>query len=101
MNWKHFLKPDWRKIVLFIIFCVLAVILWVYGHFAPSGPYIKTGILLIQYYIEKVIFLLLIPGVYIITRFVVNFYVILLVNIVYLYLLSCLIIWFYDKFRKK
>jgi len=99
MNWKKFLKPDWRKIILTIIFIVLTYILTVfviaifpiYDNFPAKyfltdidwiivcvGPMACGPQLIYGPNILGIIFLLIIS-----------------------YFLSCLIVWVYDKYKKK
>lgn len=89
MNIKKFLKPDWRKIAVFVILYIWATVeilsfgavatltlpLWFfYGFIVPlSGP--PTNLFM------GIIFLLPV--------------------FIYLYLLSCFILWIYDKTKKK
>jgi hypothetical protein len=101
MNWKEFLKPDWRKIALTIIIFLFFIGYWVYNFFVgifgwcepcnheyylpwESGacghcgyPDLLTYILIEIYWPLAIIIALFIS-----------------------YLLSCLIVWIYDKFRK-
>jgi len=95
MNFKQFLNPDWRKIVIFIIFLLLTFIL-VFGSFAlpPSKRGEEYYIVLFLYYflafpIELTAYSDPVLGL-------LGF----IINIFYLYLLSCFIVWIYDKFRK-
>jgi len=101
MQWKQFLKPDWRKNIAFfiLIFIVLndTVIfqkfdeIWYVLYI--TQPFYKA--LRICYSFSgschKMIEGIAAPLVPI-TR---------LFDILYLYLLSCLIIWIYDKVKKK
>jgi membrane protein implicated in regulation of membrane protease activity len=85
MNWKQFLKPDWRKMVLFVILLILSLLY--------EWPCTRSSVCrgLIFSYATKF--------------FLSDNYDILWVqfvlNIVIWYLLSCLIVWIYDKFRKR
>jgi len=96
MKIKQFLKLDWRKIVLFIIFLILTFIL-VFGTFGipPSKREVEDWIIVFLFYflafpIELTAYLDPILGF---SGFIIN--------IVYLYFLSCLIVWIYDKVKKK
>lgn len=81
MNIKQFLKPDWKKIVVFLI---IFIVLILFSHIFTSvstatdtttgGYYTPSSILTIAPHF--IIYLLLIS-----------------------YFLSCLIFWIYDKFK--
>jgi hypothetical protein len=92
MNWKEFLKPSWRKIVLTVVLLILGLIYvgWVescipYPCF--GGPYSDRGFPLI--WLRSSSFSASINWI--------NFFL----DIVFWYLLSCLIIWIYDKFKRR
>ena len=95
MNFKQFLKPDWRKIVVFIILLIFIVI--IIPIFINSGfgvLYVNAGFPLVFY--EKTI---INPSL---GTEKTNFLMLnLVIDIIVLYVLSCLIVWLYDKFRKK
>jgi len=81
MNWKQFLKPDWRKIVLTILLMILPTI-FIKGitsilHSCPVGT-------------------INCPPLFDWESFVVMFTISLIIT----YLLSCLIVWIYDKVKK-
>jgi len=93
MNLKQFLKPDWRKIVIFMIFFALSYIYTVTTlipalgltflfHGFPLGYFRIT----VRYNVIQASKIL---------------WVGLLADIIFWYLLSCLIIWIYDKLKKK
>ena len=96
MNWKEFLKPDWKKIVIFVILFILFSFLMnnpfyiedkgfplVYLDFAVYGPSLLASGTLIDYR----------GPIFSIMNLVVDF--------IFWYLLSCLIIWVYNKVKKK
>ena len=87
MNIKQFLKPDWRKIVIFvIIFLITSFLRNFYKGLEVSTKY---GFPIIFYnwdYYAKT------------TEF--NF-VGILVDLIIWYLLSCFIVWIFDKVKKK
>ncbi len=87
MNLKQFLKPDWRKIIVFVLFLFYSIYAYFSGFPAPGGC-ATPGFLEIYS-----LFAFLITG-----RFF--FYFGTLLNVIYIYLLSCLIIWIYSNFRK-
>lgn len=103
MNWKQFLKPDWKKIILSIILLIIGLV----TYFTPSLRIVSISIsfpILIGNYIggpqivsllniakeTKSIFLLLLILI-----------ILLLVLLIYWYLISCLIVWIYEKIRGK
>lgn len=98
MNWKHFLKPDKRKVVVFVILYVLTSsipnekfgipqvtpILTYFGFpFTQSGGRYKDLPFMSEYSTEYIN-----PLAYI-------------GNTIVWYLISCLIIWIYGKLKKK
>jgi len=90
MNLKQFLKPDFRKIVIFIIFVILSVIIpfrYILGPWVDTGPIFNYESIVCgeepfscspQIFLPYMIF-----------------------NLAFFYLLSCFIVWIYDKFRKR
>lgn len=84
MTFKQFLKPDWRKIAITAIMFIFFVFFLTYSIYSGGvgfsfGFPIHTSrnpSILEQIYIS-------------------------IIDLVFWYLLSCLIIWIYDKFRKK
>jgi len=101
---KQFLKPDWRKIVIFIIVLIVIYFLPIYPCQTIISPWMgrprhtKTEFIPVWYVISK--------------RF--NWGIksdplqtwncnplFILFLLIVLYLLSCLIIWIYDKVKKK
>jgi hypothetical protein len=103
MNWKEFLRPDGRKIVLSFI---SAILLFLFGFITGIGGDIFVGypilntisLILLVFTLEfKITF-----GVEIIE--LPNIFEDFLSIIIYwfcLYLLSCFIVWIYDKNFKK
>jgi hypothetical protein len=101
MNWKRFLKPDWRKInvllILFIILFILSIIFWNVAdiHFNKSIELlgnILTSIFILPAYVfpwQSNLNIILLIAVY------------LFFEILYLYLLSCFIVWIYDRLKVK
>ena len=93
MNWKEFLKPDWRKAILFL---VIIFILSPVVYALCSIAFLKDNIIC---NFETAIFS---PRGFI---FHLNPIVISILGIVYWalsrYLLSCVIVWLYDRFKKK
>jgi hypothetical protein len=86
MNWKEFLKPDWRKIVLTVILMFIPLPMYVDTFCSCYSPPCQCP--------KKIMFypLLLSLGIGLLT---------LPIDLVISYLLSCLIVWIYDKRKKK
>ena len=90
MNWKQFLKPDWRKTLLFILILFAIVFLLPVSTYAgpcalpPSNcpnQLSISDIVKIYGLSEALMFLIL--------------------GAVFSYIISCLIVWIYGKIRKK
>ena len=92
MNLKQFLKPDWRKIVITIvsIFYVLLVIV----SFITGGMFVDCTEEGFRLHPESCGYK---KPLIEINDLRVTF----IISIVISYILSCLIVWIYDKFRKK
>jgi len=98
MTLKQFLKPDWRKIVIMIILVYL-------GLFSLAlGVCWGRPCFIIDYLRDSL------SGVCPLCIFIVilDFFMVeisdffgLVLNVIYWYLLSCLIVWIYDKVKKK
>jgi Sec-independent protein secretion pathway component TatC len=89
MNLKQFLKPDWRKIAVFVI---LSIILFITPWPEPGCcdfPYYQGFLLPVYFQGGFAGF----PKTFIPTNFVID--------VIIWYLLSCLIVWIYDKVKKK
>ena len=92
MNIKQFLKPDWRKIVIFVILFIFGIGISILSNSCLGCYNVSTGLPLGFYEqifwppeMEKTNFLML------------NF----IIDIVILYFFSCLIIWIYEIIKKK
>ena len=93
MNFKQFLKPDWRKILIFVIFFALSYLRKSAGTIPALGylflyhgfPFYYFSIWLNFNVVWKIKIL----------------WVGLLIDVVFWYLFSCFIIWIYDKVKKK
>ena len=111
MNIKQFLKPDWRKIVIFVIILLPSFIpsIIIGGcvnnlfncQFLSGLFYNIFDRLLVVFYtlIKFPLFLILreilgIPYQIFLPTILVSF-----INWFWMYLLSCFIIWIYDKFK--
>lgn len=95
MNWKEFIKPDWKKIVIFVVLHVLIIFIiplafFTNGYVVSLGDIIPWPLrvilnpALLSYGARGMGSLLLYPFLWL-----------------YWYLLSCLIVWIYDKVKKK
>jgi len=82
MKWKEFLKPDWRKIVITILLMIIPTIfIKAYTtvlHSCPIGMIDCPPLFDWKLFLQMIILVLI--GIY---------------------LFSCLIIWIYDKVKKK
>lgn len=93
MNIKQFLNPDWRKIVVFAITLVF-MFLYVYNCYPPysSGICEARGFSLIYYNYHTVSKM---PP----EGETSIFYLELIIDLITWYLLSCIIVFIYDKFK--
>jgi len=110
MKIKEFLKPDWRKIVIFVIIIIFSLMdISYYTKYGKSITVIdgfcalyEEGEPECEYSLNPLFWI--IPRIEISGKTYLFFYDILIntyfIQLVYWYLLSCLIIWIYDK-RKK
>ncbi len=98
MKWKQFLKPDWRKIVIFVVLSV--IFLYLFNNAVTIGElYYPVKGFPVPYYYSRSGGMLS-SGVlvdYIPSFNLLNF----ILNITFWYLISCLIVWVYDKVKKK
>jgi hypothetical protein len=113
MNFKQFLKPERRKIMTTIIITLLFIGYWLYVWFSGHGCTLWTGPLeklceplyslpwegsCPPYHCGKPDFLTSIA----IEIYFPLFYLWILISIsVIPYIISCLIVWIYDKVKKK
>ena len=86
MDWKEFLKPDWKKIVITVILTILTN--WI---LFPSFFWIEFDI---NPYINC-----LGENCYVKPAKIPN--ILILILFVFYYLLSCFIVWVYNKHLKK
>jgi hypothetical protein len=91
MTLKQFLKPDWRKIVVFITVLILGGLSLFIVAVCFSCPIYIGFIGLALFIVLDFIFLIFSPSFF--------FYLGILLSIFYWYLLSCLIIWIYSNFK--
>jgi len=93
MNLKKFLKPDWRKIVIVMIFFALSYIYTVTTLIPALGlTFLFHGFPLGYFRIT---------ARYNVIQASKILWVGLLADIIFWYFLSCLIVWIYDKLKKK
>ena len=130
MKWKQFLKPDWKKIIVFLL-VVLHVHLFAYseiGVVEMSGPIIMSESAV--YRSNPLLFPLSsnlvceisyvasiswscshninfysqtndLPDKPSIDFFFNNYFIQMYANLIYWYFVSCLMVWIYGKFKKK
>jgi predicted neutral ceramidase superfamily lipid hydrolase len=100
MDWKQFLKPDWRKIVLTIVIFFIPMGL---GFLIVLEGFAKeAGQEFLPFYILRIIIiLLLILSPFSIILGFLPYVLKELLNLIFWYLLSCLIVWVYDKYKKQ
>lgn len=89
MEWKQFLKPDWRKIILFLIIAVFlsSATYDERGGEFPDSYFIKKGLPLPYEQVAGVAGL-------------ITIYAFLMIDILSWYLLSCVLISVFDKFKR-
>ena len=124
MTIKQFLKPDWRKILIFVVLVILTYFFGIIEYYpwemaVAGGVTLKTNIFLLPFSFNLKCSRAVIPtpppwqcsGNVILendwsikpdfTFFLSNYPLQISINIVYWYFLSCLIVWIYDKVKKK
>jgi hypothetical protein len=100
MSWKQFLKPDRRKIIFFIIFSIYDVYFYFTGA-CPMGNIISNCAK-----IADMFTLIYITPVYLVNLFypphdLFSAFYLLFLAFAYHYIISCLIVWIYDKYKKR
>jgi len=124
MNWEQFLKLDWRKIVIFIFIAILTYFFGIIEYYPwemaiVGGVTLKTNIFLLPFGSNLKCSRPVIPepipwqctdnvtleGDWSVRPsfifFLLNYPLQISSNIIYWYLLSCSIVWIYDKVKKK
>jgi hypothetical protein len=92
MNWKHFLKPDWRKIVITVI--LFAFLFYSFdGKYPINYQYIAMGGCKETNGMGQCIEL---GYGYNWAYFILDIFIWAIIS----YIISCFIVWIYDKFRK-
>jgi len=104
MNIKQFLKPENRKTAIFFIMLLLysSAFFMINGSFCgpPSVSEQKCSHYYAKYWIDPCPVYCGEPD-FLTSLINTIYYPLWLIGIIILYLLSCLIVWIYDKFRKK
>ena len=124
MDWKEFLKPDWKKIVIFIIFAIISLVLsrFILKSQPISDVDVYVNIIFVAIFLPPTLILSFIQGMIIMSYAksltpsefgelitsgtlspISSAFNVLgwILNVVYWYLLSCLIVWIYDKIKKR
>jgi hypothetical protein len=94
MNWKEFLKPDWRRLLIAFILCGITFG-FLYCFLTESECLSMTVINLVggpEAFFESLFDLFLFLDIPISEK---------IISIVISYLLSCLIVYLYDRHKKK
>ena len=99
MTIKQFLKPDWRKIVIFAILTALSL----YLYFYCVVNYCESSLIWALVYPITLIYplILALGEINLFLFIVVNDFITVFISFLYWYVLSCLIVWIYDKLMKK
>ncbi|OGI12698.1 hypothetical protein A3K64_03950 [Candidatus Micrarchaeota archaeon RBG_16_36_9] len=95
MTVKQFLKPDWRKIVLFVILSSIFSYLYLYCVMTVCEPSI-----IFLFFITSLLYDYLIMPVFL-YFWQIGLFIIIFITLFYWYFLSCLIVWIYNKVKKK
>jgi len=97
MSWKDFLNPDWRKMVLFFLLsCFFISVFW--------GLFYTSSIIRFFAYPFSHIYDIFVNSEFASQHFIIAKLLsttLLTIDRFYYYLLSCLIIWIYNKRKKK
>jgi hypothetical protein len=105
MNIRKFLKPDWRKIVVTLIFLILHFLFSSFSEYSfcasnfagfTCGYFALLGILSLP-----IDFLIWFTMDWWAGYWGYYYPIFLILTVFYYYLLSCLIVWIYDKVKKK
>jgi len=103
----NFIKPDWRKIIIFIILSFFGVLM----RYMMIGMACIPGRNILSFISYENISILLFPfdliyflffssnGIFCFSE-LSNLYYLLIFHLIYWYFLSCLIVWIYDKMKK-
>lgn len=100
MNWKEFLKPDKRKIIITIVLFIIAGLLWFGMVFLAFGGFRLIEINPVFYFLIKIgltFYGLLWPSFIFLRIIDWLIFILIPINFIYWYLLSCLIVWIINK----
>lgn len=97
MDWKHFLKPGWRKIVIFTIFLFYILNRILSVNYCPTNAIPWCDISYTMPWENPCSGHCAKPDL--LTSIIIEIYYPLFTIVSYI--ISCLIVWIYDKFRKK
>lgn len=113
MNWKEFLKPQKKKLTLFIIIIVISCIFGFFYMPLIGGFVVYRNVFLIPFGSQELKCnggcsvpqecpeeMVLCP-IRNIIDYLLNEPHYFVITVIYWYLLSCIIIWIYDKVKKK
>jgi hypothetical protein len=99
MNIKQFLKPDWRKIIVVVIFILTSFIsafyIHCYGLCFQITKFLDDALNIFPIFIDNTF-----PMINRSTN-ANGFLFFFAITFLWYYFVSCLIFWIYDKFRKK
>jgi predicted neutral ceramidase superfamily lipid hydrolase len=99
MALKQFLKPNWRKVVIFLLMSLIMSFTLLF--FIGCGPRRGTLGTLCVYSITDYLTVIVASPLVILLNYFLGVFHVFVLSFIYWYLLSCLIIWIYDKFRGK
>ena len=92
------MKPDWRKIAIFVVILFFCLLLYQFLNLAGGLPPTPEQ-LAERNLISNILMVINWPLKLIGENAIINLIFIVL-DFVWLYILSCLIVWFYDKVKK-
>ena len=102
MNWKQFLKPEWKKIIIFVILLFVAPFPFIRGEsmmcIQMVGADCPLSITTDFTFGVPIIFHQNQFSSATLTNVLPLFFPI---HLIYAYILSCVIVWIYDRVRKK
>ena len=95
---KEFLRPTKVKIILFIVLLLISL----YILFFRITPLYTPDVENYNYNNPWYVFIFLLPMIALVgATNIIQFYIFLVLEILYLYLISCLIIYIYNKMKTK
>jgi hypothetical protein len=96
MDWKEFLKPDWRKILIAVLLLFVPIPIRTYSVAIPTALGVPGGFLNGMQWIPLIL-LSWMTGFSVFSSWLIDDLVIIAIS----YLLSCSIVWVYDRVRHK